>query len=165
MVVPKGKDEASGFNRRWIRNRLLRGGESGTESENVGDEYAVERPVRYKRGAVLLWRYEVYHRGSAMLPGGLRVMHAFGFRRKDTPWHMGWHTAFAREAARMDASWMAALLPAQRSIMVSNPHQILRILTSSSPHPHNPHPILTQSHHRAFHRQRRGTGQRKLLRS
>ena len=109
MIVPKDGSvpwetvgEAS-FERRWDQNNVRRSAESEDAARNPSardDLYAQERPVRYKPGACFFWRYEVYHRGSAMKPGGLRVMHAFGFRRKDTPWHNGWHTGWAREVAR-----------------------------------------------------------------
>ena len=37
-------------------------------------------------GSAVFYRYELWHRGSAMKPGGLRIMHSFAFRRADAPW-------------------------------------------------------------------------------
>ena len=105
MIVPKDGSvpwetvgEAS-FERRWDQNNVRRSAESEDAARNPSardDLYAQERPVRYKPGACFFWRYEVYHRGSAMKPAGLRVMHAFGFRRKDTPWHVRRHPTNTR---------------------------------------------------------------------
>ena len=113
MIVPKDGSvpwetvgEAS-FERRWDQNNVRRSAESEDAARNPSardDLYAQERPVRYKPGACFFWRYEVYHRGSAMKPAGLRVMHAFGFRRKDTPWHNGWHTGWAATSSATGAA-------------------------------------------------------------
>ena len=79
------------------------------------DLYARERPLRGVVGSAVFYRYELWHRGSAMKPAGLRIMHSFAFRRADAPWLGGVAAGYGLEASRMPREWMGTLSPAQRS--------------------------------------------------
>jgi hypothetical protein len=81
------------------------------------DLYGRERPLRCRVGTAVFYRYELWHRGSAMKPGGLRIMHSFAFRRADAPWLGGVAAGYGLEVSRMPRSWVAGLTVAQRNLL------------------------------------------------
>lgn len=81
------------------------------------DLYARERPLRCRVGTAVFYRYELWHRGSAMKPAGLRVMHSFAFRRADAPWLGGVAAGYGLQVSRMPRSWVAGLTVRQRSVL------------------------------------------------
>ena len=56
--------------------------------------YARERRVRYKPGDVLLYRHDLWHRGTALEPDTLRLAHNITYRKASAEWisvlHVGW---------------------------------------------------------------------------
>ena len=62
----------------------------------------------------MFYRYELWHRGSAMKPAGLRIMHSFAFRRATAPWLGGVACGYGLEASRMPREWMGTLSTQQR---------------------------------------------------
>jgi hypothetical protein len=56
--------------------------------------YVREQRVRFERGDVLLYRHDLWHRGTALLPGRLRLAHNITFRKASAEWisvlHVGW---------------------------------------------------------------------------
>ena len=115
----------------WQRDYRTRSTIRGTEPESVRtaalaagadvrpDLYARERPLRGRVGRAVFYRYELWHRGSAMKPAGLRVMHSFQFRRADCPWLGGVANGFGLECSRMPREWIAGLTVAQRTVVSS----------------------------------------------
>ena len=112
----------------WQRDyktlRTIRGDEPEPLKTNISrgaavrpDLYARERPLRCRRGTAVFYRYELWHRGSAMKPGGLRIMHSFAFRRADCPWLGGVAAGYGLEVSRMPRSWVAGLTVAQRNLL------------------------------------------------
>jgi hypothetical protein len=49
---------------------------------------------------VLLYRHDVWHRGTPMLPGALRIAQNLTFRRADCEWISTLHTGWAWSAYR-----------------------------------------------------------------
>lgn len=68
--------------------------------------YAREVPVAYAPGDVLLYRHDVWHRGTPVRPGATRVAHNLTFRRADAEWvstlHAGWAWAMYRPSRVME---------------------------------------------------------------
>ena len=56
--------------------------------------YARERRVRFARGDVLFYRHDLWHRGTPLRPGGLRLAQNLTFRKASAEWipviHAGW---------------------------------------------------------------------------
>jgi len=56
--------------------------------------YTREQRVRYKPGDVLLYRHDLWHRGTALKPGALRLAHNITYRLASAEWisvlHPGW---------------------------------------------------------------------------
>jgi hypothetical protein len=56
--------------------------------------YDRERYTQFKRGDVLFYRQDTWHRGTPMLPGELRLVQNIAFRRAECEWistvHVGW---------------------------------------------------------------------------
>ena len=56
--------------------------------------YDRERYVRYRPGTLLLYRHDVWHRGTPLLEGTLRLAQNLSFRRAECEWistlHIGW---------------------------------------------------------------------------
>ncbi len=63
--------------------------------------YERERYVDFRRGDVLFYRHDTWHRGTPMIPGALRLVHNLTFRRAECEWistlHKGWSwSAYSR---------------------------------------------------------------------
>jgi hypothetical protein len=56
--------------------------------------YAREQRVRYRAGDVLLYRHDLWHRGTALEPSALRLAHNITYRQASAEWlgvlHVGW---------------------------------------------------------------------------
>lgn len=56
--------------------------------------YERERYAAYRKGTLLLYRHDVWHRGTPLLPGARRLAHNLCFRRAECEWistlHIGW---------------------------------------------------------------------------
>ena len=67
--------------------------------------YARARSVQYQPGTVLFYRQDLWHRGTPIRPGVMRLMHNLTFRRKDCDWistvHQGWAWAMYRSSKVM----------------------------------------------------------------
>jgi len=67
--------------------------------------YAHARSVHYQPGTVLFYRQDVWHRGTPLRPGAMRLIHNMTFRRKDCEWistvHQGWAWAMYRSSKVM----------------------------------------------------------------
>ena len=64
--------------------------------------YAREEQARYRRGDVLLYRHDTWHRGTPLKPGCLRLVQNLTFRRAECEWistlHVGWSwSAYRRD--------------------------------------------------------------------
>lgn len=68
--------------------------------------YAREVPVQARRGSVLLYRHDTWHRGTPVQPGRTRVAHNLTFRRAGAEWvstlHEGWAWAMYRRSRVME---------------------------------------------------------------
>ena len=58
--------------------------------------YAREVPAKFRRGTVLLYRHDVFHRGTPVKPGQMRIVQNLVFRRADVEWITTWNQGFAR---------------------------------------------------------------------
>ena len=58
--------------------------------------YEREIPVKFKRGTVLLYRHDVFHRGTPIKPNTFRIVQNLVFRRHDADWITTWNHGFAR---------------------------------------------------------------------
>lgn len=58
--------------------------------------YNRELRVKFKPGTVLLYRHDVYHRGTPVFPGKTRIVQNLAFRRSDAEWITCWNKGFAR---------------------------------------------------------------------
>jgi hypothetical protein len=67
--------------------------------------YAHARSVHHQPGTVLFYRQDVWHRGTPLRPGVMRLIHNMTFRRKDCEWistvHQGWAWAMYRSSKVM----------------------------------------------------------------
>jgi len=66
--------------------------------------YAREQHVRFAPGDVLLYRHDLWHRGTPLLPGRLRLAHNITYRKAAAEWistlHVGWAwSAYQRSKA------------------------------------------------------------------
>lgn len=67
--------------------------------------YARARSVHYGPGTVLFYRQDLWHRGTPLRPGAMRLIHNMTLRRKDCEWistvHQGWAWAMYRPSKVM----------------------------------------------------------------
>jgi hypothetical protein len=67
--------------------------------------YARARAVHYQPGTVLFYRQDLWHRGTPLRPGAVRLIHNMTFRRKECDWistvHQGWAWAMYRSSKVM----------------------------------------------------------------
>ena len=82
--------------------------------------YARERYVDFRRGDVLFYRHDTWHRGTPMIPGTLRLVHNLTFRRADCEWistlHKGWAwSAYSR--GKFFERLLAGATLAQRAVL------------------------------------------------
>ena len=57
--------------------------------------YAKERSVHYSAGSLLLYRYDLWHRGRPILPSARRIVMNLAWRKRScahfiTSWQQGW---------------------------------------------------------------------------
>ena len=69
------------------------------------DLYGRERAVRYRRGSCLLYRLDLLHRGSPVLPGKVRWTHHTNYKRADCEW-IG-RSTWARNLWELEKSGLA----------------------------------------------------------
>ena len=58
--------------------------------------YEREIPVKFTRGTVLLYRHDVFHRGTPVKLNKFRIAHNLVYRRSDADWICTWNKGFAR---------------------------------------------------------------------
>ncbi|MEM9620924.1 MAG: hypothetical protein AAF993_04695 [Pseudomonadota bacterium] len=68
--------------------------------------YAREVQARYQFGSVLFYRHDVWHRGTPVKDGALRLVHNLTFKKADSEWvnvlHPGWSWSMYRRSQRME---------------------------------------------------------------
>ena len=64
--------------------------------------YARERRARFHKGTILLYRHDLWHRGTPLtVPNSIRLTVNFSFRTGDAQWFQNWNT-WAREMYHPD---------------------------------------------------------------
>ncbi len=67
--------------------------------------YSRARSIHYQPGTILFYRQDLWHRGTPLTPGAMRLIHNLTFRRKDCEWistvHQGWAWAMYRSSKVM----------------------------------------------------------------
>ncbi|KAJ2997929.1 hypothetical protein HDV02_005024 [Globomyces sp. JEL0801] len=58
--------------------------------------YAREKIAKFSTGTVLLYRHDVWHRGTPLIPGKTRVVCNLAYKRKECEWLTCWNQGFAR---------------------------------------------------------------------
>ena len=58
--------------------------------------YEREVPVKFRPGSVLLYRHDVFHRGTPVKPNQYRIVQNLVYRRSDAEWITTWNQGFAR---------------------------------------------------------------------
>jgi hypothetical protein len=76
--------------------------------------YSEGRPVRYRRGTILLYRLDGWHRGTPPLPGKLRINHHIIWRKASSEW-VQWQ-AYPTPMSNMPARFLERLSPEQRGL-------------------------------------------------
>mmetsp|Transcript_11444 Transcript_11444/g.17109 ORF Transcript_11444/g.17109 Transcript_11444/m.17109 type:complete len:380 (-) Transcript_11444:207-1346(-) len=85
--------------------------------------YDREVRVRYKPGTLLVYRQDVWHRGTRVKPGSKRFVMNITYRRKDAEWIGHWHPGYARKNYKIAwpkrglEKFIAGLSPNQRSVL------------------------------------------------
>ena len=68
--------------------------------------YPREKRVRYKKGTVLFYRHDTWHRGTELVPGCLRLVVNMTFKKAPSDWvsnlHVGWSWAMYRKTLQME---------------------------------------------------------------
>lgn len=59
--------------------------------------YARERRAKFKVGSVLLYRHDVWHRGTPLKTGSRRIVCNLGFKKKHCEWVTVWNSGWARK--------------------------------------------------------------------
>ena len=59
--------------------------------------YKREKIAVYKPGSVLIYRHDLWHRGTPVNPGAVRRVQNIGFRRHDCEWVTTWNPGWVRE--------------------------------------------------------------------
>lgn len=62
--------------------------------------YERERYVRYRKGTLVMYRHDVWHRGTPMTDGALRLAHNMTFRTAEAEWISTLHSGWAWKAYR-----------------------------------------------------------------
>eukprot|EP01135_Chromosphaera_perkinsii_P007520 Nk52_evm4s913 gene=Nk52_evmTU4s913 len=72
--------------------------------------YKMEKKARYGKGTLLLYRHDVWHRGTPVRPGRVRYAHNLVYKHVDCEWVTGWNSGWAKNMygreQRMER-WMA----------------------------------------------------------
>ena len=82
--------------------------------------YQREIHTDHRPGSILLYRHDVWHRGTPLRPGTLRLAQNLSFRRADAEWihtlHKGWSWSMYRPDQYLERL-VAQLDPAQRAVL------------------------------------------------
>lgn len=82
--------------------------------------YARERWTHFTPGTIVFYRHDVWHRGTPMQPGSLRLAHNLTFRRAECEWistlHVGWSWAMYHDDKHMERLIATASLD-QRAVL------------------------------------------------
>jgi hypothetical protein len=82
--------------------------------------YAREQRVHYAPGDVLLYRHDLWHRGTPLLPGRLRLAHNITYRKATAEWisvlHVGWAWS-AYQTSRLLERLIAGASLEQRAVL------------------------------------------------
>eukprot|EP01044_Picomonas_judraskeda_P003836 COSAG03_NODE_326_length_8956_cov_4.802077_4_plen_180_part_00 len=76
--------------------------------------YREGRPVRYRKGTILLYRLDAWHRGTPPLPGKLRINHHIIWRKASSEW-VQWQ-AYPTPMSNMPTRFLERLSPEQRGL-------------------------------------------------
>jgi len=83
--------------------------------------YPREVKVRYRPGTLLLYRQDVWHRGTPLIPGTVRYVHNLAYKRTGCDWVTNWHTGWAKHFYETPAlthePWFAKLSVSARSVL------------------------------------------------
>jgi len=92
-------------NDRTAAEGYLRKAAPDTAQWRAENLYPKARSVQYRPGTVLFFRQDLWHRGTPLQPGVMRLVHNLTFRRKDCEWistvHQGWAWAMYRTSKVM----------------------------------------------------------------
>ena len=82
------------------------------------DLYQDEQAVAYRPGTALLYRMDVWHRGTPVLPGATRYTHHLGIRRADATW-IQFEQTWARDFAgsQVMKEFVAEMSSSQRNVL------------------------------------------------
>lgn len=61
------------------------------------DLYTREKRAKFSIGSVLLYRHDVWHRGTPLTPNAVRIVANIGFKKKDCDWVTCWNQGWARK--------------------------------------------------------------------
>lgn len=82
--------------------------------------YEREKYTAFKRGDILFYRHDTWHRGTPMNPGKLRLVHNMTFRKASCEWistlHVGWAWKAYRDNKFLERLIAGSSLP-QRAVM------------------------------------------------
>jgi len=82
--------------------------------------YAREETVHYQPGDVLLYRHDLWHRGTPLNPGALRLAHNITYRKAAAEWisvlHVGWAWSAYRPSKQLEKLIARASLE-QRAVL------------------------------------------------
>jgi hypothetical protein len=83
----------------------LRGAAPDTARWREENLYARAKSIHYRPGTILFYRQDLWHRGTPLEPGAMRLIQNMTFRRKDCEWistvHQGWAWAMYRSSKVM----------------------------------------------------------------
>jgi hypothetical protein len=86
----------------WINDRARAEAEFSRQRPALADWraslYAREQCVHYSPGDVLLYRHDLWHRGTPLRPGALRLAHNITYRKASAEWISVLHTGWAWSA-------------------------------------------------------------------
>jgi hypothetical protein len=57
--------------------------------------YAKEKYVKYSKGTILLYRLDVYHRGTPIKENATRIVMNLGYKKADCPWITSWQRGWS----------------------------------------------------------------------
>ncbi len=64
--------------------------------------YAREQAITYSPGTVLFYRHDLWHRGTPLLPGGVRYVQNLVFKRPECDWLNNWNKGTAYHMYQRD---------------------------------------------------------------
>jgi hypothetical protein len=105
LVRTPGMAGLNFVNDRTQAEAYLRKAAPETAQWRADNLYPKARSVQYQPGTVLFYRQDLWHRGTPLRPGVMRLIHNITFRRKDCEWistvHQGWAWAMYRPSKVM----------------------------------------------------------------